>query len=113
MPFVTEELWQRLPRRPDQASAPSIMRARYPAAHAAWKDASAEADMELVLAVVGRVRGLRSGMLPWQNLLWVACTHRSAAAWATGATVHASTAEHARQQRLLFSLNRRGPSATL
>lgn len=29
MPFVTEELWQRLPRRP-QDSTPSIMLASYP-----------------------------------------------------------------------------------
>ncbi len=29
MPFVTEELWQRLPRRPND-STPSIMLAKYP-----------------------------------------------------------------------------------
>ena len=29
MPFVTEELWQRLPRRPNDAT-PSIMLAQYP-----------------------------------------------------------------------------------
>ena len=29
MPFVTEELWQRLPRRPNDAT-PSIMVAKYP-----------------------------------------------------------------------------------
>ena len=31
MPFVTEELWQRLPRRPGQQQAASIMIADYPA----------------------------------------------------------------------------------
>ena len=30
MPFVTEELWQRLPRRPGQQQAASIMVADYP-----------------------------------------------------------------------------------
>ena len=69
MPFVTEELWQRLPRRADQATPPSIMRAPYPAANPAWRDARAEADMELALAVVGRARGLRSGAAPDQALL--------------------------------------------
>lgn len=31
MPFVTEELWQRLPRRPNDTT-PSIMVAKYPTA---------------------------------------------------------------------------------
>ena len=30
MPFVTEELWQRLPRSPDSSAKPSIMVAEYP-----------------------------------------------------------------------------------
>ena len=30
MPFVTEELWQRLPQSPDSSAKPSIMVAEYP-----------------------------------------------------------------------------------
>ena len=37
MPFVTEELWQRLPRRQCE-TAPSIMVADYPVPIAAWTD---------------------------------------------------------------------------
>jgi valyl-tRNA synthetase len=54
MPFVTEELWQRLPRRPGQAQAPSIMVADYPAPVEGWSDEGAEADMAYLLLVVNR-----------------------------------------------------------
>ncbi len=38
MPFVTEELWQRLPRRADQAELQSIMLAPYPREEPSWHD---------------------------------------------------------------------------
>ena len=38
MPFVTEELWQRLPRRADQTQLQSIMLAPYPREEPAWQD---------------------------------------------------------------------------
>jgi hypothetical protein len=60
MPFVTEELWQRLPRRPGQAQAPSIMVADYPAPVEGWSDEGAEADMAYLLLVVNRTRSLRA-----------------------------------------------------
>jgi valyl-tRNA synthetase len=60
MPFVTEELWQRLPRRAGAAAPASIMLADYPARVEAWDDAVLEGEMAFVQAVVGRVRGLRS-----------------------------------------------------
>ncbi len=61
MPFVTEELWQRLPRVPGVTEGvPSIMLAPYPTPVAAWTDASVETDMELVNTVVKSVRSLRA-----------------------------------------------------
>ena len=74
MPFVTEELWQRLPKPPaapseggpsSSSSPPSIMVARYPTAVAGGggaegRDPEAEADMAAVLAAVQAVRTLRS-----------------------------------------------------
>lgn len=36
MPFVTEELWQRLPKRADQAGQATIMLAPYPTAVQGW-----------------------------------------------------------------------------
>lgn len=61
MPFVTEDLWQMLPKNPEMDSPESIMIARYPAADPAWSSAEVEADMEAVNSVVAKTRSLRSG----------------------------------------------------
>jgi valyl-tRNA synthetase len=63
MPYVTEELWQRLPRGAAAArrqAAATIMLAPYPAPRADWDSPQAEADMGYLLSVVARTRGLRS-----------------------------------------------------
>ncbi|KUJ22727.1 valyl-tRNA synthetase-like protein [Mollisia scopiformis] len=57
MPFLTEELWQRLPRRP-QDKTPSITLARYPVYDAEMDDPSSEAAYELVLSVSKGIRSL-------------------------------------------------------
>ncbi len=58
MPFLTEEIWQRLPRG---ARAPaSIMIARYPRGRRRDLDPDAEARMAPVMSVIGAVRNLRS-----------------------------------------------------
>lgn len=54
MPFVTEELWQRLPRGQGQASPASIMIADYPKPNEAWENPAVEADMAYILTVVNR-----------------------------------------------------------
>lgn len=56
MPFLTEELWQRLPRRPGDETR-SIMRASYPIYDAEMDNFPAEAAYELVM---GCARGARS-----------------------------------------------------
>ena len=61
MPFVTEELWQKLPKHPSHESRESIMICSYPAAQSAWSNAEVEADMAYVNAIVARTRRLRSG----------------------------------------------------
>ncbi|KAI5861848.1 tRNA synthetases class I-domain-containing protein [Durotheca rogersii] len=58
MPFLTEELWQRLPRRPGDET-PSIMLARYPVYDPGLDDPAAEAAYELV---IGASKGIRSLM---------------------------------------------------
>lgn len=63
MPFVTEELWQRLPRSAAAAAAQataSIMVAPYPTPQPAWDSPQVEADMAYLQQVVNRTRGLRS-----------------------------------------------------
>lgn len=57
MPFLTEELWQRLPRRPEDKT-PSIVRAAYPEYIAEFDDPTAEAQYELLLACSKGVRSL-------------------------------------------------------
>jgi valyl-tRNA synthetase len=57
MPFLTEELWQRLPRRRGDAT-PSIMRASYPRYETAFDDAVSAAAYELVLGCSKAIRSL-------------------------------------------------------
>ena len=57
MPFLTEELWQRLPRRPDD-TCPSIVLAAYPDHKVELDDPASEAAYELVLAVTKAIRSL-------------------------------------------------------
>ncbi|HVT19202.1 MAG TPA: valine--tRNA ligase [Thermoanaerobaculia bacterium] len=59
MPFLTEELWQRLPGH--QAIHPqTICLAPYPGREESWESAEVEAGMEILMQVVTRVRGLRA-----------------------------------------------------
>ena len=58
MPFLTEELWQRLPRRPEDTT-PSIVVAKYPQHDPTLEDSEAEASYELLL---GCSKGIRSLM---------------------------------------------------
>ncbi|RHY35699.1 hypothetical protein DYB30_000825 [Aphanomyces astaci] len=59
MPFVTEELWQRLPGHRSEAS---IVIAAYPEAHhhTAWANPDAEAGMDLVKDIIHAGRSLRA-----------------------------------------------------
>lgn len=60
MPFLTEELWQRLPRRAGDAAIPSIMVAPWPGALATASDATTEANMAIILDICHALRSLRS-----------------------------------------------------
>jgi len=59
MPFITEELWQRvaayLPEKPD-----SIMTTEYPTADESANDAAAEREMESVIEIVRAIRNARA-----------------------------------------------------
>jgi valyl-tRNA synthetase len=57
MPFITEELWQRLPRRPGDSN-PTICKAAYPTYDAEMDNPAAEAAYELVLGVSKGIRSL-------------------------------------------------------
>lgn len=57
MPFLSEELWQRLPRRPDD-STPSVMKAAYPEYDQSLEDPTSEAAYEVLLGCSKGVRSL-------------------------------------------------------
>jgi valyl-tRNA synthetase len=61
MPFITEELWQRLHQEGDGRGA-SICLARYPEADPSVHDAAAEAEVEALQALIGAVRNLRADL---------------------------------------------------
>jgi valyl-tRNA synthetase len=61
MPFLTEELWQRLPGH-EAIHPETICLAPYPTRVEAWEDSAAEAGMDALIQVVTRVRGLRAEM---------------------------------------------------
>jgi valyl-tRNA synthetase len=58
MPFITEEIWQRLPK--GREAPASIMIARFPRRRAG--DAAAEADFGPIIDVVTKIRNVRSEM---------------------------------------------------
>lgn len=60
MPFVTEELWQRLPNRSALQSADSIMIAAYPSVVPGWSNADVEADMAVVKDAINGARSIRA-----------------------------------------------------
>ncbi|HUQ30763.1 MAG TPA: valine--tRNA ligase, partial [Pyrinomonadaceae bacterium] len=67
MPYITEELWQRLPGvsekllHPAYAGAqPTVMLAAYPQSDAGLIDEGAESEMAAVIDLISRVRNIRS-----------------------------------------------------
>ncbi|XP_077298663.1 valyl-tRNA synthetase [Arctopsyche grandis] len=59
MPFITEELYQRLPRK--KMDAPSICVAPYPVvSDCAWRDVDLENDVDIVMKTVHSIRSTRS-----------------------------------------------------
>jgi valyl-tRNA synthetase len=57
MPFITEEIWQRLPHRGD-----SVMIAPYPRVTARQRSPEAERDMGVVISVITAIRTIRGEM---------------------------------------------------
>jgi valyl-tRNA synthetase len=61
MPFLTEELWQRLPGH-ETIHPDTICLAPYPQPEPSWHAPDVEAGMDALIQVVGRVRALRTEM---------------------------------------------------
>jgi valyl-tRNA synthetase len=69
MPYLTEELWQKLPVKHAEllhsaytGAEPSIMLAAFPRAQAALNDEQAETEMQAIIDLISRVRNIRSEM---------------------------------------------------
>ncbi|KAI4811290.1 hypothetical protein KUCAC02_014203 [Chaenocephalus aceratus] len=61
MPFVGEELYQRLPRRRPQSDPPSITVTLYPDSEEfCWHSEEVDRDMEFVMTVIKTIRSLRA-----------------------------------------------------
>jgi len=58
MPFITETVWQKLPRA--AGDGPALIVARWPRPRAEWEDEGAERAIEELQAVIGAVRAIRS-----------------------------------------------------
>nr|ASF90243.1 hypothetical protein SPAR06218 [Bartheletia paradoxa] len=67
MPYVTEELWQRLPRRPEDNTI-SISRAAYPEPNEKYADVKAEEDFELVITCIRQARAVAKSYGLLKNL---------------------------------------------
>jgi valyl-tRNA synthetase len=69
MPFLTEELWQRLPGH-EAIHPQTVCLAAYPERVGAWEDAAVEAEMESFMDVVSTVRTTRAelGISPREEL---------------------------------------------
>ncbi|KAK3133783.1 hypothetical protein QOZ80_6AG0540990 [Eleusine coracana subsp. coracana] len=59
MPYVTEELWQRLPQPKDSCRKDSIMISEYPSLFEGWTNERLENEMDIVLDAVNKLRSLK------------------------------------------------------
>nr|KAJ0195012.1 hypothetical protein LSAT_V11C700366640 [Lactuca sativa] len=62
MPFVTEELWQRLPSPKHCEREKSIMICEYPSVVESWRNEKVEYEMEVVESAVKSLRSIRANM---------------------------------------------------
>jgi valyl-tRNA synthetase len=67
MPYITEELWQRLPGAKHlhpayQGAEPTVMLTSYPEGAANLIDEAAESEMQAIIELISRVRNIRSEM---------------------------------------------------
>jgi valyl-tRNA synthetase len=68
VPFITEEIWQQLPRRPEDGQTLTL--AAFPGAMPAWADAAAESDVAYLQEVVTTIRTVRAerGVVPSKKI---------------------------------------------
>ena len=60
MPFVTEELWQRLQDETREEGPAALIVAKFPQPDPAWRDEAAERDVDGMIEIVRAIRNIRS-----------------------------------------------------
>ena len=60
MPFVTEELWQRLRGETQEEGPTALIVAEFPKSDPAWRDEAAERDVDGMIEIVRAIRNIRS-----------------------------------------------------
>ncbi|XP_010273593.1 PREDICTED: valine--tRNA ligase, mitochondrial 1 [Nelumbo nucifera] len=68
MPFVTEELWQRLPQATGVTKKESVMISEYPSVVKEWTNERIEQEVDLIVSIVKSHRSLRSSLPSNQRL---------------------------------------------
>jgi len=58
IPFITEEIWQKLPKRAGEAATVTL--AAFPSGEPRWADAEAERDVQYIQEIVSTIRTVRS-----------------------------------------------------
>jgi valyl-tRNA synthetase len=58
IPFITEEIWQKLPKRPNEASTVTL--SAFPTPMPEWADTEAEADVAYLQQIVTTIRTVRA-----------------------------------------------------
>jgi valyl-tRNA synthetase len=106
IPFITEEVWQKLPRRDGEAATVTL--AAFPAGEPGWADAEAESDVQYIQEIVSTIRTVRSerGVPPSRKI--TAIINESDAA---SAAMLQGQAAHIRQLAGLEALEFRGDVA--
>ena len=62
MPFITEDIWQRLRENNRETDTDSVMVAPWPTPNAEWDDPEAESAMQTIMDVIDAIRSIRGEM---------------------------------------------------
>eukprot|EP00889_Picochlorum_renovo_P001758 jgi/Picre1/28788/NNA_004185.t1 len=116
MPFVTEELWQRLPGQSNLQKQPgypqSLIVAEYPNPQEAWKDAAADRNMAYMMSIVTKARALRSdyGLTKEKPEMFVSVSDASIREFLKTVTLEVATLTSSASVKILASGEEEPPS---
>lgn len=116
MPFVTEELWQRLPGQSNLQKQPgypqSLIVAEYPKPQEAWEDAETDRNMAYMMSIVTKARALRSdyGLTKEKPEMFVSVSDASIREFLKTVTLEVATLTSSASVKILASGEEEPPS---